>query len=363
MNAPDLQQINVPSLLTQPLPYLTADLPGIGGELKRDPADFEVEEIPAYEPSGQGEHLFVWIQKTGLSAEELIQRIAKVCGISRNDIGMAGLKDRQAVTRQYVSIPAKAETKLSGLECEQIQILRMARHGNKLRTGHLRGNRFRITLRDVQGSIDQAVAIAHQLETRGAPNYFGEQRFGRDFENLRWGLGLLNGAIDPRQIPPTRRRFLLRMSLSSVQSALFNAGLSKRLERRLLHTVLPGDVLQVCQSGGPFVSTEPDVDQPRFDASEVMTTGPMFGPKMKFPQGSALEFETALLKDAGLEPAHWETFPQLTSGTRRALLIRPLKIEVIEREPGTFCFAFELPSGCYATVVLREFQKIETHTS
>ncbi|MFO1020315.1 MAG: tRNA pseudouridine(13) synthase TruD [Planctomycetales bacterium] len=363
MSGVDLSRIDVPAFLFEPLPCLTADLPGIGGELKQSPSDFEVEEIPAYDPCGSGEHLFVWIQKTGLSAEELIQRIAKVCAISRNDIGMAGLKDRQAVTRQYVSIPAKVESRVRDLESDQVQVLRTARHGNKLRTGHLKGNQFRITLRDVTGSLDQAAAIAQQLEIRGAPNYFGEQRFGRDFENLRWGLGLLNGMLDPRQIPPARRKFLLRMSLSSVQSALFNACLSARLQKGLLHQVQRGDVLQVCQSGGPFVSTEPDVDQPRFDAGEVVTTGPIFGPKMKAPQGPALEFETALLRQAGLEPSHWEKFPQLTSGTRRALLIRPLKIEVTEREPGTFCFAFDLPSGCYATVVLREFQKAESHTS
>ncbi len=146
------------------------------------------------------------------------------------------------------------------------------------------------------------------------------------------------------------------MALSAVQSALFNAVLAARLTGSRLHTVLAGDVMQVVASGGPFVVEDRAVEQPRFDARETVITGPIFGPKMRAPQGEAAEVEQAVLDDWGLAAADFTRFSQLTSGTRRPLLVWPTHLVV---QPGEkdLRLDFELPSGSYATCLLREFMK------
>src|SRR5947209_20244135 len=130
-------------------PPLTPELPGTGGSIKQQPEDFEVEEVPAYEPAGSGEHLFLWVEKRGLGAEYFARQVARRLGVAPGEVGTAGLKDRHAVTRQWVSVPAAAESRLTQLDGDGIALLRVSRHTNKLRPGHLRGNRFRVWIRDV----------------------------------------------------------------------------------------------------------------------------------------------------------------------------------------------------------------------
>src|SRR5262249_14382797 len=132
----------------EPSPLLTADLPGIGGRIRDRPEDFEVEEIPAYPACGNGEFLFLWVEKTGMGAEFFLRQIARRLQIRPGDVGVAGLKDRWAVTRQMVSVPRQCEDRLPALEGDGIRLLRIDRHTNKLRSGHLKGNRFRIAIRD-----------------------------------------------------------------------------------------------------------------------------------------------------------------------------------------------------------------------
>src|SRR5262245_26141579 len=168
-------------------PLLTASLPGVGGRIKVEPADFEVEEIPAYEPSGTGDHLFLWIEKTDMGAEFFARQIAKRLGIANGEVGTAGLKDRRAVTRQWVSVPASCEPAIAGLEGEGIKLLRVSRHGNKLRPGHLRGNRFRILIRDEEPTTDPE-PILNRIREHGLPNFYGPQRFGRDGETASLGI-------------------------------------------------------------------------------------------------------------------------------------------------------------------------------
>ena len=202
----------------QDLPYLTANLPGIGGQLKAAPEDFVVEEIPAYEPSGEGQHLFLWIEKRDLPHDLLLRRLSKLLEISPNDIGVAGIKDRRAVTRQYVSVPSTCASRVAELNSDELHVLRAVLHGNKLRTGHVRGNRFTVVVRKPhQDARDRATAIASILLQSGFPNYYGEQRFGHDGETLALGLDLLAGRKAPRDIPFSKRKFLLRLALSAVQ--------------------------------------------------------------------------------------------------------------------------------------------------
>jgi len=344
-------------------PYLTSALPGIGGTLKSEPEDFVVEEIPAYEPCGEGEHLFLWVQKHDVAAEELVRQIATSLGISRDDVGVAGLKDRRAITRQYVSVPAACEENVAAIETDAIRILAARRHGNKLRTGHLRGNRFEIVLRDVdQGSDSQtARQIANRIRQQGFPNYYGEQRFGAGGETFALGLDLLSGRKTPRDIPHRQRRFLLRLALSSVQSALFNAILSQRLRDEILQTVLVGDVMQKRETGGLFVAEDIAAEQRRLESGETVITGPMFGPKMRRPAGDAAKREADVLREHGLTPEHFAGWKRLLPGTRRPLLAFASGLS-IEQTGNSLRLAFGLDRGVYATTLLREFQKPDLPT-
>ena len=284
-------------------PFLTATLPGLGGVVKELPEDFVVEELPVYRPSGSGEHLFLWVEKTGVSGMDLVRHIGRALGVSPRDIGTAGVKDRRAVTRQFVSVPARAEERIGRIETDRIRVLSSARHGNKLRTGHLAGNRFSILVRRVDAdAAERARPIAEAVNQHGFPNYYGEQRFGRDNETLELGLALLGGQKQPHEIPAPRRTFLLRMAVSAVQSALFNDVLAERLRDGLFSTVLPGDVMQVAASGGPFVVSDAVVEQRRFDARETVLSGPMFGPQMKLPEGEPAAREARVLTARELAP-------------------------------------------------------------
>ena len=173
--------MNLEQILHPPL--ITAELPGLGGRIKSVPEDFDVEEIPAYEPCGSGDFLYLWLEKRDMGAEYFTRQVARRLDIAPSDVGTAGLKDRRAVTRQMVSVPAGVEDRLSQLEGDGIRILRTGRHGNKLKPGHLHGNRFRIIVRDLDPAVPVAEVLPKLLEkirTLGLPNYYGPQRFGRE---------------------------------------------------------------------------------------------------------------------------------------------------------------------------------------
>jgi tRNA pseudouridine13 synthase len=337
------------------LPFLTAELAGTGGVAKATPEDFEVEEIPAYEPSGEGEHLFLWLEKRNLDAAGLLRHVARALDLDEYEIGCAGLKDARAVTRQYLSVPAARESLVSQIESPEVHVLSARRHGNKLKTGHLRGNRFRISIREPGAeALPRARAIAAELGSRGVPNYFGPQRFGRGGETLRLGLELLTSSR-----PPRRSGRLLRLALSSVQSALFNVQLAERLQAGQLTTVRQGEVLQVVASGGPFIVDDPAREQERVGRREVVPAGPMFGPKMRAAKGEPAAAEEALLARYGLSLAAFERYGKLLRGTRRAMVIWPGELTVSE-SAGGYELRTSLPKGSYATVVVRELVKTET---
>lgn len=335
----------------------TADLPGIGGRMKTEVEDFEVEEIPAYPPCGEGDHLYLRVEKRDVAAEQLTRHVSKALGISAADVGVAGLKDRRGVTRQWVSVPAACAERVEAINSEQVRVLEAVRHRHKLRTGHLRGNRFSILVREVvPEAMERAEAIVRRIEAAGFPNYYGMQRFGADAENIALGLALLRGERRPHELPTARRKFLLRMALSAVQSALFNAALAERLRDGLLSRVQRGDVLQVVASGGLFVCDDAEVDQPRYERWEVVPTGPLYGPKMRSPLDEPAGRERRVLEAAGLMASAFSEYAKLTSGARRAYAVRPEGLEVSQEATG-LRFRFALPPGSYATVLLGEFMK------
>jgi tRNA pseudouridine13 synthase len=344
-------------------PLLTADLPGIGGRIKEVPEDFEVEEIPAYEPSGSGEFLYLWIEKRDMGAEYFIRQVARRLGLSPGNVGSAGLKDRRAVTRQMISVPVAAEERVKDLDGDGIRVLRVGRHSNKLRPGHLHGNRFRVVVRGVEPKADiHLQPLLERLLQEGVPNYYGTQRLGRDGETVLLGLAMLRGEEPPRTVdgrrPNVRSPFLRRLALSAAQSALFNHYLGRRLVDGLFRRVLPGDVMAKWPFGGLFLVTEVEKEQARFDARETVTAGPMFGRKTYPTAAEAADREESVLRDADLTRDNFAGFGKLLAGTRRHNQMYPGEL-VAQLQNGSAQLTFTLPAGSYATVLLREILKVE----
>jgi tRNA pseudouridine13 synthase len=333
------------------LPRLTEGVPGCGGAFKLVPEDFEVEELPAYLPSGEGEHLFLWIEKRGRDTREVVRALSQALGLPEGEIGVAGMKDRHAVTRQLLSVPARAEAKLEGFALEGVRVLWAKRHGNKLRTGHLKGNRFRLRLRGVK-DLGAAQESLSRLTARGVPNYFGEQRFGRERDNADRGKLLLLG----QRLPKRPERFERKMYLSAFQSLLFNRALAARVLAGTFDQALLGDVLRKEETGGLFVCEAPEVDGPRVAAFEVSPAGPMFGPKMTAAAHGVAEAETALLTQEGMTLSDFVRGGGETEGTRRPYRVR-LGNPEFTPEAEDLVLAFELPRGAYATEVLAELLK------
>jgi tRNA pseudouridine13 synthase len=343
------------------LPLITEELPGIGGSIKQQPEDFEVEEIPAYEPCGSGDHVYLWIEKRAMGAEYFQRQIARRLGIAHNEVGAAGLKDRLAVTRQWVSVPDVGGDRLANLEGDGIRVLQVTRHTNKLKPGHLRGNRFRILVRDPHPeAASRLTPLLARLRQLGVPNYYGPQRFGRAGETLKMGLAMLHGektfetASGNRPLP--RNPFLRRFALSAGQSALFNHCLACRLRDGLFRTVLAGDVMAKWPFGGLFVATDVPAEQARFDARETVHAGPMFGRKIYAAGNITAGREALALADAGLSAAAFSGFGKLLQGTRRHNLFYIDDLQAEQMAEG-LRLSFALPAGSYATILLLEVMK------
>jgi tRNA pseudouridine13 synthase len=253
------------------------------------------------------------------------------------------------VTRQYLCLPARAgEPAIATFSLPGVTVLRWARHRNKLKTGHLTGNRFELALRGVTDRGALAAGLA-ELGARGVPNYYGEQRFGASGTNAERGKALLLAGGRHRD------RFERKLLLSAYQSALFNRVLARRLAEGWVGRALRGDVLKKHETHGEFVCAEPEVDQPRVDRFEISPTGPMYGPQMSRPEGVPADLEAAVLADEGLTLEAFAAGGDETQGTRRFLRV-PVTIEHTSA-PDADRLTFTLPKGSYATIVLRELLK------
>ncbi len=352
-----------PLMPLHPLPLWTSDLRGIGGVIKQQLEDFEVEEIPAYEPCGEGQHLYLWIEKRDLSGGFLKRLLSRGLGVSDRDIGMAGLKDRRAITRQWVSVPAAAADKIDTLEDDRFTVLKRRLHGNKLRTGHLKGNRFVIRVREPsEDALERARAKLDKLAAHGMCNFYGSQRMGRGGSTLAAGWALAQGETRVANVAMTdetvhrinlRDRQLRRLAASALQSEVFNRVIARRMADGLMGRVLHGDVCRKTDTGGIFVTDDPAREQGRLDRREVDVTGPMWGPKMRRPDAAAADLEQAVLAETGLGESSFQRIGSLASGTRRALRVFPQDVSATA-EDDAVVVRFSLPSGSFATVLLQE---------
>ncbi len=329
--------------------------PPLRGLLKARPADFVVEEIPAEAFSGEGEHLVLQLRKTGLNTADVARRLADWAGVARSAVGYAGLKDRQAVTTQYFSmcLPGREMPDPGALETQDLQLLSHTRHRRKLRRGDLLGNRFTLCLRELEGAPAQAEACLSRIRAAGVPNYFGAQRFGRGASNLIAAQALLAGRA--RRPPPERRRMLL----SAARSHVFNQVLAARVRAGSWNRALPGEAL--LRDGGrrPLLMRHlsPELEE-RLRAGELHPSGPLPGRPghCLAPEDEAARVERAAIGAAGLEDWVAALGAQRLDADRRALRLIPRDMHWAW-EADALRLSFELPPGCYATVLVRELMR------
>jgi tRNA pseudouridine13 synthase len=393
--------------------YLTETFPGTGGSIKHTPEDFYVEEIPAYLPSGAGEHAYIWIEKRNCSTLHVVEQLAQRLKIKPAAIGYAGLKDRRATTRQWISIAEVDDAALKDLDLgADIRILELSRHSNKLRLGHLRGNRFRICIRDVESdSLPRALDIIHVLNLTGVPNFFGAQRYGVRGNNPAIGAAILRADFEsavheiigtpdsitnphwreaakafhendleraistmPRRMRDERRllqairggasakkavlsmnKNILRLYLSAYQAEIFDRQVQMRLDS--LDILWPGDIAYIHASGACFRVEDPAAEQPRVDTFEISPTGLMPGKKAMLALGQTGIVEAALLDKEGMSEERYSALKGLQiSAERRPLRVYAEGLNCTQTE-GCLQVEFALPAGSYATSLTREIVK------
>ena len=400
------------------MPYLTAEMPGIGGRIKERPDDFRVEELPLYEPCGEGTHVYFRVVKAGITTLAAVERIARHMGVRPSEIGVAGLKDARAVTSQMMSLEHADGERLREYRDGQIHVAGVFRHGNKLRTGHLAGNRFVIRIRGVEATqLDAASQVLDVLLRRGVPNYFGQQRFGARGDTDRLGEALVRGELDgfvaiylgqsrddnppeckaardafdagcyvqaqqlwPRHFANERRALaaykrakkprlaltaidkrMRRLYVSSLQSAIFNEVLARRVGS--LDRLFVGDLAEKTDSGGVFAVEDAAAEQPRADRFEISPTGPIVGHRAMLADGDPGQIERQAIAARDIDQEDFRRVGSMkVKGARRALRFRidGHRLSVDHDEHGEYLeLTFTTPRGCYATVALREIMKAD----
>jgi tRNA pseudouridine13 synthase len=369
--------------LANPLPqrYFT-DEPGVGGRIKARPEDFLVDELPLYQPEDAGEHLYLGIQKTNVPHAELMSCLRRHFGVTDRDIGFAGMKDKVGVTRQMVSVHLLKDPPTVEIPHKRIQVLWATRHRNKLRLGHLAGNRFSIRIREVDPlKAPQAQRTLNRLAKEGVPNYFGSQRFGYRCNNHVMGAALLAGdwsgllsnllgtaggsfpeyqrqrrelfdagkfeqaaamwttADRSERIAGTARangrkskdaclkigENALSFWVSALQSAVFNRVLDWRIEQGLFNQFIEGDLAFKHDSRGVFNVTAEELAKPelaqRLAAMEVSPSGPLWGRGLMTPAPGSMpaEMEKRALTVLGVTEELLTASKRSSEGARRPL--------------------------------------------
>ena len=339
------------------LPYITSNIPGIGGRIRETPEDFIVEEIPAYDPIGTGEHLFINLTRSGMNTRYLMDKIESLFELKRDDVSYAGLKDRHAIATQTFSIffgynkPTVEDVIEIVSSSLPVSVNWAKYHSKKIRSGHLRGNKFIIGVNKLEVPINEAfkrtTKILAALREKGLPNYYGPQRIGIEGNNMNRGHDIIKGKLRLRD------RWLNRFLISSYIDHLFNVYIAERIEKGFYDKLLLGDIAKKASTGGLFVVESLEDEQPRYDLHEINFTAPIYGPKMWFAEKDSEVFERRILEEAEI------TLDELKKvkvrGSRRVGRLNP-EIKVEKTDKG-LRFEFSLPKGSYATTVLREIMK------
>ncbi len=334
--------------------------------------DFVVTEIPLYEFKGEGEHLVLKIRKKDLTTWQMLKVLSEYTGVKVKEIGYAGLKDKAGMTIQYISLPKKFEKEIEKFSYEKIKILEKTYHTNKIRVGHLKGNRFFVRLKKVSLVESKRLeSVLRNIEKNGFANYFGYQRFGNERENFLIGREILEGKRKERN--KKMRNFFI----SAYQSHLFNLWLSRRVEinrffasfsvKELMESfdwpkdlveiikreksfckILPGDVLHHYPYGKVFICDEVLKESERFSRQDITLTGLVFGKKAFKSVGIAGEIEKNFFSEC-------KEYEDKLQGSRRFAWIWPKDLESEYKEKEAwFEIHFTLPKGSYATVFIEE---------
>ena len=351
MNAPPSPDRAAAALaLLSDLPFVSEPLRGIGGAIKASPDHFAVEEVLPYTPCGEGEHVYITFRRRGWNTADAARLIQKRLGLAPQDVGWGGRKDKTAVVVQTLSLRWGLNTPLGPLERGlaelPFEVLAVDRHRNKIKTGHVAANRFAIVVSDpVPDALPRAKAIARHLQQTGVPNFYGPQRFGHGMQNVHRGFALFSAGKKPRKDP---------FMVSVVQSVLFNIWLKERMQAGHLRRLLAGDVAKKTDTGGIFTVEDVASESQRFDSGAIVYTGPVYGFKMRPAEQTAGEIEASLLSRFYLTPASFRSLR--APGSRRPALLQLPDLDVGETDEG-LRFTFTLPSGAYATTVMREFTR------
>ena len=321
------------------LPRVLGDPPA-AGRIRSEPADFIVRESLAFEPTGSGEHLYLLVRKTGQNTRWVARQLARAAHLPFRAVGFAGMKDRHAVTEQWFSLhlPGRDDPAADAFAIDGVEVLEWRRHAGKLRIGALRGNHFRLVIRDLDGDLGEFEHRLDALRDGWAPNYFGAQRFGRGGANLE-----LFGDLDrPTDLGRESRSF----ALSALRSALFNNYLAQRISAGTVSMPLSGEIVFCAAEQG--YRHEPDV---RDGGQTLIPAGLLWGAGESRATGAALDDEQSFF-------AQYPATTRLLAEhdlrmKRRPLMIRPESFEW-RMEDGTATVSFALRRGQFATAILRE---------
>ncbi len=321
---------------------------------KQHPDDFIVEEQLGFTPTGEGEHQFIWVEKSNANTAFVAEQLAKFCQLPLRAVTYAGRKDKHALTRQWFGLhtPGKADIDFSHWNLAGVSILKQTRHNKKLRTGQAKANHFTICLREVTNPAEVIDAL-EQCRT-GVPNYFGEQRFGVS-TNAEGQLSKGGNLVLAERMlagEPIRNRNKRNMVLSALRSWLFNEVVSARIEADSFHRILPGDALMLTGSNSFFICEQPtDEELQRYQQGDLSPTAPLWGKGDSITTAAAKNFELTVcaehiaikefLASVGMEQE------------RRPIKIWPRELEW-HLEGDKLTVSFALPGGCFATSVLRE---------
>lgn len=321
--------------------------PSLTARMRMSDEDFQVEEILGYDADGAGEHALLWVEKRGANTDWVARELAKFAGVGQVAVGYAGLKDRHAVTRQTFSVQlaGKPDPDWSAFPHPEVKVLAATRHSRKLKRGALRGNRFVLVLREVAGDHAAAERVLEQMAVRGVPNYFGEQRFGREGGNVAQARAMFAG----RRVERDKRSFLL----SAARSQIFNNVLAARVERDVWDQPMDGEIWSLSGSRswfGPEPFTELLAE--RLARLDIHPSGPLWGQGEPPSQGEAGALERRIASESedlatGVAAARMDQ-------ERRPLRLLPKQLSWRWLGADELELAFELPAGAYATVVVRE---------